>query len=329
MDRFKQIETFVRVADAGSLAAAALEEGVSPVILGRRIDALEKRLGVKLMYRSTRRLVVSEEGASFLERCRGLLTEWEQAENELAAGLRAVGGHLIVSAPAAFGRKHVAPLAPAFLADKPELKISFNLTDRVVDLVREGYDLSIRIGGAVDPSFVAVKLASNRRVVCGTPAYFEKHGRPRTLEDLLQHNCLAFNLQGGQNRGWNFRRAGKLVTMRVAGTLDCNDGELLHRWAREGLGLGWRSTWEIAEDLERGELETVLDEFALPDYDILAVYPQQRYVPAKVRYFIDYLKAVYARPGYWMGGAGDDRAGDDRAGDDRAGDDRIGRAPSH
>jgi DNA-binding transcriptional LysR family regulator len=304
MDRFKQIETFVRVADAGSLAAAALEEGVSPVILGRRIDALEERLGVKLMYRSTRRLVVSEEGASFLERCRGLLLEWDQAENELAAGLRAVSGHLIVSAPAAFGRKHVAPLAPAFVADKPDLKVSFNLTDRVVDLVREGYDLSIRIGGAVDPSFVAVKLASNRRVVCGTPAYFAKHGRPKTLDDLLHHNCLAFNLQGGQNRGWNFRRNGKLVTMRVTGTLDCNDGELLHRWAREGLGLGWRSTWEIAEDLERGELETVLDEYALPEYDILAVYPQQRYVPAKVRYFIDYLKAVYARPGYWMGGAG-------------------------
>jgi DNA-binding transcriptional LysR family regulator len=176
MDRFKQIETFVRVADAGSLAAAALEEGVSPVILGRRIDALEKRLGVKLMYRSTRRLVVSEEGAAFLERCRGLLLEWDQAENELAAGRRAVSGHLIVSAPAAFGRKHVAPLAPPFLADKPELQLSFNLTDRVVDLVREGYDLSIRIGGAVDPNFVAVKLASNRRVVCGTPAYFRTYG---------------------------------------------------------------------------------------------------------------------------------------------------------
>ena len=134
MDRFKQIETFVRVADAGSLAAAALEEGVSPVILGRRIDALEKRLGVKLMYRSTRRLVVSEEGGAFLERCRGLLIQWDQAENELSAGRRAINGHLIVSAPAAFGRKHVAPLAPAFLADKPELQVSFNLTDRVVAL---------------------------------------------------------------------------------------------------------------------------------------------------------------------------------------------------
>jgi DNA-binding transcriptional LysR family regulator len=299
MDRFKQIETFVRVADAGSLAAAALEEGVSPVILGRRIDALEKRLGVKLMYRSTRRLVVSEDGAAFLERCRGLLTEWDQAENELSAGRRAVNGHLIVSAPAAFGRKHVAPLAPAFLVDKPELQLSFNLTDRVVDLVREGYDLSIRIGGAVDPNFVAVKLASNRRVVCGTPEYFRKYGKPNTLEDLPQHNCLAFNLQGGQNRGWYFRRNGKLATVRVGGTLDCNDGELLHRWVSEGLGLGWRSTWEIQQQLARGELETVLDEFALPDYDILAVYPQQRYVPAKVRYFIDYLKEVYASEDYW------------------------------
>ncbi len=304
MDRFGQIETFVKVAEAGSLAAAALEEGVSPVILGRRIDALERRLGVKLMYRSTRRLVVSEEGAAFLERCRGLLADWHQAENEIADGTRLVDGHLIVSAPAAFGRMHVAPHAPIFLADKPALQMSFNLTDRVVDLVREGYDLSIRIGGAVDQNFVAVKLAQNRRVVCGTPAYFARHGRPQTLEDLPRHNCLAFNLQGGQNRGWYFSRNGKLATVRVAGNLDCNDGELLHRWVSEGLGLGWRSTWEIQRQLVTGELETVLDEFALPDYDILAVYPQQRYVPARVRYFIDYLKEIYSRADYWSGDAG-------------------------
>ena len=299
MDRFRQIETFVKVAEAGSLAAAALEEGVSPVILGRRIDALEKRLGVKLMYRSTRRLVVSEEGAAFLERCRGLLADWNQAEDELADGQRTVDGHLIVSAPAAFGRMHVAPHAPGFLVDKPALQMSFNLNDRVADLIREGYDLSIRIGGAVDQNFVAVKLADNRRVVCGTPAYFKKHGKPKSLDDLPRHNCLAFNLQGGQNRGWYFRRNGKLATVRVAGNLDCNDGELLHRWVSEGYGLGWRSTWEIQRQLATGELETVLDEFALPDYDILAVYPQQRYVPAKVRYFIDYLKKIYAQPDYW------------------------------
>ncbi|RDT04797.1 LysR family transcriptional regulator, partial [Burkholderia contaminans] len=210
-----------------------------------------------------------------------------------------VTGHRILPRPCVCVPKLVAPHSPGSLADKPEMQLSFNLPDRVVDLVREGYDLSIRIGGAVDPNFVAVKLASNRRVVCGTPGYFRQHGRPKSLDDLLKHNCLAFNLQGGQNRGWYFQRHGKIATMRVAGNLDCNDGELLHRWVAEGLGLGWRSTWEIAAQLETGELETVLDEYALPDYDILAVYPQQRYVPARVRYFIDYLRAAYASPGYW------------------------------
>jgi DNA-binding transcriptional LysR family regulator len=146
---------------------------------------------------------------------------------------------------------------------------------------------------------VAVKLASNRRVVCGTPAYFERFGIPRTLDELAQHNCLAFNLQGGQQRGWYFQKDGKPVTIKVDGNLDCNDGELLHRWASEGIGLAWRSTWEIQAQLAAGELITVLDEFALPDYDIVAVYMQQRHLPARVRFFIDALKAVYAQPGYW------------------------------
>ncbi len=301
MDRFKQIETFVRVADAGSLAAAALEEGVSPVILGRRIDALEKRLGVKLMYRSTRRLVVSEDGAAFLERCRGLLTEWDQAENELGAGRRAVNGHLIVSAPAAFGRKHVAPLAPAFVADKPELQVSFNLTDRVVDLVREGYDLSIRIGGAVDPNFVAVKLgvepARGLRHARVFPAARQAENARRSAARTTASRSIC---KAGRTAAGTSAATASSSTVRVGGTLDCNDGELLHRWVSEGLGLGWRSTWEIQQAAgARGELETVLDEFALPDYDILAVYPQQRYVPAKVRYFIDYLKEIYASDDYW------------------------------
>ena len=144
-------------------------------------------------------------------------------------------GHLIVSAPAAFGRMHVAPHAPAFLADNPE----------AADVVQpdrprrgpgaRGLRLSIRIGGAVDPNFVAVKLATNRRVVCGTPAYFERHGKPKTLEDLPRHNCLAFNLQGGQNRGWYFRAT---ASGRDAGrgNLDCNDGELLHRLGQRRAG---------------------------------------------------------------------------------------------
>ncbi|HWZ47980.1 MAG TPA: LysR family transcriptional regulator [Herbaspirillum sp.] len=299
MDKLKQIEAFVDVIEKGSLARAALGQQITPVMLGRRIDALEKRLGVKLMHRTTRHLTLTEQGAIFLEYCRRLLSEIDYAEKIVSEGRHKATGHLIVSAPAAFGRLHVAPHAPAFLAAHPNVQISFNLTDHVVDLVREGYDLGIRIGGVIDPNSVAVKLATNRRVVCGTPDYFDRRGIPRTLEDLSQHNCLAFNLQGGQQRGWYFQKDGKPVIIKVKGNLDCNDGELLHRWACEGIGLAWRSTWEIQTQLQAGELITVLDDYALPEYDIMAVYMQQRHLPAKVRFFIDTLKSIYAQPGYW------------------------------
>lgn len=299
MDKVKQMCAFVDAVDKGSLARAALEQNITPVMLGRRIDALERRLGVKLLHRTTRHLTLTESGTLFLEHCRKLLADIQTAETIVSEGRDRASGHLIVSAPAAFGRLHVAPHAPAFVAANPNVQISFNLTDHVIDLVREGYELGIRIGGVLDPGFVAVRLATNRRVVCGTPAYLARCGVPRTLEELALHNCLAFNLQGGQQRGWYFQKDGKPVTIKVNGNLDCNDGELLHRWASEGLGLAWRSTWEIQAQLAAGELVTVLDEFALPDYDIMAVYMQQRHLPARVRAFIDTLKAVYAQPGYW------------------------------
>ncbi|MDY0965022.1 MULTISPECIES: LysR family transcriptional regulator [Massilia] len=299
MDKVKQMWAFVDAVDKGSLARAALGQDITPVMLGRRIDALERRLGVKLLHRTTRHLTLTESGSVFLEHCRRLLADIDLAETIVSEGRDQASGHLIVSAPAAFGRLHVAPHAPAYLAANPNVQISFNLTDHVVDLVREGYELGIRIGGVLDPSFVAVRLATNRRVVCGTPDYLARCGVPRTLEELAQHNCLAFNLQGGQQRGWYFQKDGKPVTIKVNGNLDCNDGELLHRWASEGLGLAWRSTWEIQAQLASGELVTVLDEYALPDYDIMAVYMQQRHLPARVRSFIDTLKAVYAQPGYW------------------------------
>lgn len=300
MDRFKEIEAFVQVMEHGSMAAAALAAGVTPVMMGRRLDALEQRLGTQLVIRTTRRLSLTDQGASYLDECRQLLVRWDEAERAVSARHQRASGHLIVSAPAAFGRLHVAPHASSFLKANPDVQLSFNLTDRVVDLVREGYDMGIRIGGQIDPNFVAIKLASNQRVVCGTPAYFRKRGKPRTLEDLRQHNCLAFNLQGGQQRGWYFLKDGKTVTVRVEGNLDCNDGELLHRWVSEGLGLGWRSTWEIQGQLQNGELVTVLDEFALPAYDIMAVYPQQKHLPAKVRFFIEHLKKVYRPAAYWL-----------------------------
>lgn len=299
MDKIKQIEAFVNAAEKGSLAKAALGQGVTPVMLGRRIDALERRLGIKLMHRTTRHLTLTERGTVFFDQCKKILDELDQAEKMIGEGLNKATGHLIVSAPAAFGRKHVAPHAPAFLAANPDVKISFNLSDQVVDLVREGYDLSIRIGGTIDPSLVAVNLYSNHRVVCAAPDYLEKHGVPKNLKDLSQHNCLTFNLQGGQQRGWHFNENNKTVIIRTTGNLDCNDGELLHRWCLEGYGLAWRSTWEIQSELASGKLVTVLDDYALPNYDIMAVYPQQRYLPLKTRLFIDHLKTTYMQTDYW------------------------------
>jgi DNA-binding transcriptional LysR family regulator len=300
MDKLIQIEAFVAAVEHGSLARAALAANVTPVMIGRRIDALEHRLGVKLLHRSTRRLAITEQGVAYLEDCRRILGELDRAESLLAEGRHKASGHLVVAAPAAFGRKHVAPHAPSFLARHPDVRVSFNLTDQVVDLVQLGFDMGIRIGGTVDPNFVAIKLAANRRVVCGTPAYFARHGIPRTLDDLKKHNCLAFNLQGGQQRGWYFRSGAKEVAVRVHGQLDCNDGELLHLWTREGLGISWRSTWEIQGELARGELVTVLDDYALPAYDIIAVWPQQRHVPAKVRFFVEHLKRIWSARDYWM-----------------------------
>ncbi|MEK9875734.1 MAG: LysR family transcriptional regulator [Betaproteobacteria bacterium] len=301
MDRYTEIRSFSLVAEKGSFAGAALVEGVTPVVMGRRLDILESRLGVRLMHRSTRGLTLTALGEQFFEQCQHLLREFDMIESSITAGRQTVRGHLVVSAPAAFGRRHIAPHAPTFRERYPDLKLSFNFTDSVVDLVREGYDMSIRIGEVTDPNYVTVPLFPNRRVVCGTPAYFERHGIPRSPEELAKHNCLAFNLQGGQQRGWNFIRDGKLVSIRVEGDLACNDGELLFSWVKQGIGIGWRSTWEIQAELKKGTLVTVLDEFAALSYPIQAVYPQQRFLPAKVRHFIDYLKELYNQPGYWEG----------------------------
>ena len=300
MDKLTQIEAFVTAVDAGSLARAALVAEVTPVMIGRRIDALEKRLGVRLLHRSTRRLALTEQGSVYLEYCRRLLSDLEHADNLIYEGRHTAAGHLLVAAPAGFGRKHVARHGPSFLARNPDVRISFNLTDQVVDLVRLGFDMGVRIGGAIDPTFVAIRLASNRRVVCGTPAYFTRHGVPRARDDLARHHSRAVNHHGGPLGGGPLRSGTKPGTLRGAGNLECNDSELLHRWTIDGLGLSWRSTWEIQGELARGELVTVLDECALPAYDILAVYPQQRHVPAKIRFFVEHLKTIYASPDYWL-----------------------------
>ncbi|HMM50859.1 MAG TPA: LysR family transcriptional regulator [Burkholderiaceae bacterium] len=299
MDRFKQIETFVAVAARGSLSAAAQAEGVAPAVIGRRIDALEERLGVKLLVRTTRRITLTFEGSAFLEDCQRLLNDFYDAEASVSLGGVKASGHLRVTAPAGFGRAHVAPLLPAFLDAHPEVTISLDLTDRLADIVNEGIDVAIRIGALDDSSLVGLELAENRRVVVASPGYLEAHGTPSTPAELAQHNCLTFGTYGNQARGWQFDLDGQLVSMRVSGTLACNDGAVLRDWALAGRGLAWRSMWEVGEDLRAGRLKSVLDAFAAPDNAIHAVFPQRKHLPLRVRVFVDYLKTAYGDPAYW------------------------------
>lgn len=299
MSRLKQIETFVAVAAKGSLSAAAAAEGVAPAVIGRRLDALEERLGVKLFVRTTRKLTLTFEGSAFLEDCQRIVHELNHAEASVSEGGVKASGHLRVSAPAGFGRKHVAPLVPPFTEAHPDVSITLDLSDRLVDLVNEGFDCAVRLGELPDSSLVSLKLGENRRVCVAAPAYLERHGAPRTLADLALHNCLALAANANQQRAWSFQEGGKPISIKVSGTMECTDGAVLREWCVLGYGLAWRSWWEVGADIAAGRLVTVLDAFAAPPIGIHAVFAQRRHLPLRVRLFLDYLKHTYERADHW------------------------------
>ena len=299
MDRFKELTTFVEVAQRGSLSAAAREEGITPAMVGRRIDQLEERLGVKLFKRSTRKVTLTPEGTTFYEDCHRLLGELRSAEDALTVGAKNASGRLIVTAPTSFGRRHIAPHLPAFIAEHPNLAITLHLSERLVDLKNERFDLAIRIADLKSADLIAAKLARNHRVVCGSPTYFKRAGKPKGLADLAKHNCLVTSTEDGVADNWSFQDKGRPTIAKVGGHLQCNDGEVLTRWAISGEGLAWRSAWEVSEEVKRGRLVTVLDEYAFPGNNIYAVYPERRLLPAKVKFFIEFLRKTFGDPPYW------------------------------
>lgn len=301
MDKLKQLESFVSVATKGSLTAAARAEGVAPAIMGRRLDALEERLGVKLLVRTTRRISLTHEGSAFLEDCQRLLADLSNAEASVSAGGVKASGHLRITAPAGFGRRHVAPLVPRFRELHADVTISLNLSDRVVDLAAEGFDCAVRVGDFPDSSLVSVRLADNRRMCVAAPAYLRRHGTPQHPNDLGKHDCLTLSSDASQTRGWAFSLPeGELVHVRPAGPLDCSDGQVLHDWCMQGHGVAWRSTWEVEHDIAAGRLVEILAGFAAPPNGIYAVFPQRKHLPLRVRLWIDFLKHHYAQPHFWM-----------------------------
>ena len=300
MDKLKQIESFVSVAAKGSLTAAAAVEGIAPAVIGRRIDALEEHLGVKLLLRTTRRITLTHEGSAFLEDCQRLLADLANAEASVSAGGVKASGYLRITAPAGFGRRHVAPLVPGFVAMHPDVKVSLNLSDRLVDIVNESYDCAVRVGDMPDSSLVSVRLADNRRLCVATPDYLARAGTPKHPDDLARHDCLTLSSDASQTRGWAFKLDGEVIHLRLNGKLDCSDGQVLHDWCLAGLGLAWRSTWEVESQIQSGQLVSVLNEFAAPPNGIYAVFAQRKHLALRVRLWIDFLKQTYGDAAYWQ-----------------------------
>lgn len=289
MDRFKEISCFVDAARLGSLSAVARTEGVSPAIIGRRLDALEQRLGIKLLTRSTRRLTLTTEGQFFLEHCQRILADLANAEVTASQGRTHPAGHLKITAPAGFGRRYIAPIVQDFLAAHKKVSVSLELTDRIVDVAAEGFDCAIRFGEVGDPNLVAIRLFENQRVCVASPDYFRTYGHPASPAELSSHACLLLSHQAG----WIFSTPDKdgVSNLRLRSRFVCSDGAVLRDWARAGLGIAWRSMWEIREDLEEGRLERTLQAFEPPPVRVHAVTPPQGLSRLALRLFIEQLQA--------------------------------------
>ncbi|TAN55800.1 MAG: LysR family transcriptional regulator [Betaproteobacteria bacterium] len=283
---------------AGSLSAAAREMGVSTAVVSRKLSALEARLGVRLLNRTTRRIALTDEGARYHEACVRILAEVEEADAAASARRVEPQGLLRIALPTSFGQKHIAPLIPRFAELHPKVQLALSLSDRTVNVVDEGFDVAVRIAELEDSSLAARRLAPNRRVICASPEYLRRHGKPQTPQDLVRHNCLTttdFSML------WEYKDpAGRPGSVRVSGHYACDNWTVLRDWAVAGLGVALKSTWDVRRDLEDGSLELLFPAYTFGgDVGIYAVYPHRRYLPAKTRVFIDFLADSFGPEPYW------------------------------
>jgi DNA-binding transcriptional LysR family regulator len=287
---------FMRAAALANLSAAAREFGLSPAVASARIAGLERMLGTRLLHRTTRRVSVTQEGEIFAAHARELLDAAEAARASVGRARAHPHGRLRVTMPSSLGRQHISPLIAAFLRAYPGVTVELRMTDQIVDLVDEGIDLAIRIGALKDSTLVARKLASNRRVLCASPAYLAAHGTPRHPADLAGHECVIL----ADQRDWSFVTPTGVIDVRVSGRLVTDNGEVIRDALAAGIGIGLKSTWSVAPLLASGELVTVLDDYPLAQtVAIWAVYPSRAFVPPKTLAFIDFLAAQFGEPPYW------------------------------
>jgi DNA-binding transcriptional LysR family regulator len=288
MDKLRAMRTFVAIADAGSLTAAArvLESSLPAVV--RSLAALEEELGTRLFNRTTRRSALTEAGRHYLERCREVQSLVEEAEAELHVEQTELRGRLVVTAPVLFGERHVASGVTAFVQRYPLVSVDVQLLDRVVNLVEEGIDVGIRIGALEDSSLIARPVASMRRLTVAAPSYLARWGVPEHPQDLLEHNCLRY-LRGGVVV-WSFVVGGKTLVLPVKGNFSANHTAVAAEACAAGLGIGTFFAYQIAPHLKTGALRVVLAGFEAPPRPIHVIYPAARLLPARTRAFIDAMQ---------------------------------------
>ena len=285
---------FSMLVRAGSFSAAARELNVTTAAVSKRMSQLEARLGACLLHRTTRRIGLTPEGEMYLAHARKILAEIDDMERMITNAVTAPKGLLRVNATLGFGRSHIAPLVSGFVKRYPEVEVQLQLTVNPPMLVDDAYDVCIRFGEPPDARVIARRIASNRRLICGAPAYLDQRGTPRAPGDLEQHNCIGIR-QGEEGYGiWHLTSGQRTQTVKVRGTLSTNDGEIAVNWALEGHGLLMRAEWDIAKYLQSGRLRQVLPNWHTPAADIYAVFPFEVQTAARVRAFVDFVADAFS-----------------------------------
>ncbi|EJM70899.1 transcriptional regulator [Pseudomonas sp. GM50] len=289
MSQTLDLSFFYLLANKGSLAATARELGVTPPAVSKRLSALEARLGIRLVNRTTRSMSLTSEGELYFSHAARILTQIDEVEQLISNSRATPKGLIRVNASLGFGRRYIGPALAAFFALYPEVEIQLEISDHPLDLATHGFDLGIRFGTLPDATFHARKIASNRRLLCASPLYLEKHGVPQRLTDLQQHNCIFLRQNETPYGVWSFTHGGRTQNIKVRGALGCNDGEVALNWALEGYGILLRAEWDIARYVRSGRLRLVLEDQTPTRADVYAVYPQQLHLSARVRCLIDFL----------------------------------------
>lgn len=285
LDSLQDIRIFTRVVATGSMSAAARELDLSLALVSKRMAALESRLGLRLLHRTTRRQSMTAEGEAFHERCLRIMAEVDEAESLMVDSRVGVSGLLSVTATPAFGRQYLAPLAAEFQAAHPEVSVRLMLSDDVVDLVAHRIDLAFRFGVLADSSMTARRIAANFRVLCAAPSYIARHGAPNEPSEIAAHACIVYgdNLE----ERWSFRHQGRTQSVDVRGRFGVNDGEAAQALAVGGAGLIFKSVWEMGTHLDAGRLVPVMRDYAAPSKPLHAMSPH-RQQPVRVRRFIEF-----------------------------------------